>query len=301
MRIMGNTLDYNRYLSQIDNLVDRCKLFLKKHKYSITDKLACNYAIQSLYSDTVAMGKSMTYPFEYDFVDFLGDNDYSKQFVTKLLNTGTGQCHSMPLLYLILAHELNTDAYLVLAPAHSYIKYPIGNTLCGFECTCGQQTNDKFMTGSGYISSMAILNKIYLTPQTPLETIAQCLVDLSNQYALTYGYNDFVFVCCKTVLHFNPQCISALQNIANAGTAFCANEAAKYNNPPLSEYGKHPDLKERFDDMVNLQLQIDNTGYVRIPKEQYSKWLESANSEEQKKVQAQLKNKLHSYLENKSQ
>jgi len=66
-------------------------------------------------------------------------------------------------------------------------------------------------------------------------------------------------------------------------------------------YEKYPDLKTALDNMTTLQLKIINTGYMRIPKEQYALWLASANSEEQKKIEAQLKNKLHSYLENKSQ
>ncbi len=297
----GNTLDYEQYLKKIDNLVTLCKSFLKKNGYDITNKLACNYTIQSLYSDTLKYEKKTFYPFIYDLEDFLGDKDYTKQFVTKLLNTGTGQCHSMPLLYLILAQELHTDAYLVLAPSHSFIKYPVGNTLYGFETTCGRQTNDKFMTASGYLSSEAIHNKIYLAPQTLKQTIAQCLVDLSTQYALTYGYNNFVVICCDAALQFNPECIGAMQNKANAGTAWCAHLAAMHNNPPLQEYSKYPELKTGFDNMVNLQLAITNMGYVRIPKEQYAQWLASAQSEEQKRMQLLLKNKLHSYLENKTQ
>ncbi|MCW5921846.1 MAG: hypothetical protein KIS77_05840 [Saprospiraceae bacterium] len=36
-------------------------------------------------------------PYGYDFEDPWGKQDWSKQFVTKLMGSGKGQCHSMPL------------------------------------------------------------------------------------------------------------------------------------------------------------------------------------------------------------
>jgi|GEM_PF-6378361 len=59
----------------------------------------------------------------YDFVDFWGREDTRKVFVTKLLATNSGQCQSLPQLYLILAEELGTTAYLAFSPEHSYIKF----------------------------------------------------------------------------------------------------------------------------------------------------------------------------------
>jgi hypothetical protein len=62
-------------------------------------------------------------PMRYDFHDYRGEGDYRQQFVTKLLQTNTGQCHSLPLLYKILAEEMGVKAYLAFAPNHSYIRH----------------------------------------------------------------------------------------------------------------------------------------------------------------------------------
>ncbi|MEM8938576.1 MAG: hypothetical protein AAGC64_04415, partial [Bacteroidota bacterium] len=63
--------------------------------------------------DTVRIGdpadpKSyIKYPLTYDTQDFWGRQDWTKMFVSKLLSTGSGNCHSLPALYKILADELD--------------------------------------------------------------------------------------------------------------------------------------------------------------------------------------------------
>jgi hypothetical protein len=36
------------------------------------------------------------YPFVYDFEDAIGRNDWTKMFVSKLLEEHNGNCHSLP-------------------------------------------------------------------------------------------------------------------------------------------------------------------------------------------------------------
>ena len=77
--------------------------------YDLKSNSAKNYMLFQFFSETLQLKSNglKHLPFKYDFEDFQGDNDWSKMFVTKLLATQTGQCHSMPLLYLILAEEIN--------------------------------------------------------------------------------------------------------------------------------------------------------------------------------------------------
>ena len=63
------------------------------------------------------------YPFNYDFEDIWGEKEWSNMFVSKLLYTRKGNCHSLPYLYKILAEEIGVDAHLALAPNHIYIKH----------------------------------------------------------------------------------------------------------------------------------------------------------------------------------
>ena len=97
--------------------------------YDLNSNSAKNYMLFQFFSETLQLKSNglKHLPFKYDFEDFQGDNDWSKMFVTKLLATQTGQCHSMPLLYLILAEEINAEAYLSYSPNHSYIRFPDDN------------------------------------------------------------------------------------------------------------------------------------------------------------------------------
>ena len=84
-------------------------------------------------------------PYCYDFEDFRGEKDYRKMFVSKLLRTNTGQCHSMPLLYKLLADRLGVQTYISMAPNHTFIsiKDERGN-LYRYETTNGHFTTDAF-------------------------------------------------------------------------------------------------------------------------------------------------------------
>lgn len=296
-----NTLDYTRYCMQIDSLVMICKAIMKHFGDSPDNKLRCNYAIQALYQDTLNWGRKTFYPFVYDFDDFMAQKDYSKYFVTKLLNKGMGQCHSMPLLYLILAEELHTDAYLAYCPGHCYIKFPIDSVLYDFETTCGKPNTDEWIARSGFLSPKAVKYGIYLMPITMRQTIAQCLVELGMEYSHQYGYNSFSPDCAGYALQYYPKCLAAYQEIANSRTAVCADMAAKYHNPPMDDYWKYPDLKEEFDNMVKFQQKVDETGYVVLTKEEYAKWLATANSEKEKRQENELKKSIYLHIQNRKQ
>ena len=281
----GNTKTYKHFCALINQLTWLCKEVLRQENKTESDVQACHQAIQKLYKDTIFVKKTdgtiKTFPpLKYDFNDFFGAKNYSKLFVTKLLETKSGQCHSLPLLYLILAKELNVDAYLAIAPNHSYVKYPIGSNIYSFECTSAQKVSDSWMVASGYISSMAIKNGIYLAPLTQKETIAQCLDDLCSEYQSQFGFDDFVLLQSQLSIRHYPMGISAMLNISNCVTAYCFFMAEKYKFPPLEKMNQYPELKKRYDLMLDLEKDIDALGYIKIPNEEYAKWPNSANNNE---------------------
>ena len=98
---------------------------MKELNYDLNSNPAKNYMLFQFFSETLQLNgfKQKHFPIKYDFEDYRGDKDWSKMFVTKLLKTGKGQCHSMPLLYLTLAEEIGAEAYLSICPNHSYIKF----------------------------------------------------------------------------------------------------------------------------------------------------------------------------------
>ena len=296
-----NTLNYGRYCRQIDSLVIICKAIMKHFGESPDNKLCCNYAIQALYQDTLKVGEKTFYPFIYDFDDIFGDKDYSKLMVTKLLNTGMGQCHSMPLLYLILAEELHTYAYLAHSPSHSYIKFPFDSSLYDFETTCGKPNTDEWLARWGYVSPQAVKTGIYLTPMTTQQTIAQCLADLTTEYVIEYGNDSFVEQCSETAEYYYPACLTAYENFAVSRMALCASLAAKYHNPPMEDYSKYPDLREEFDNMIQFQMKVDQTGFMQLPEEEYSKMISIANSEKERRKENEIKKSIYLHIQSRKQ
>ena len=151
-------------------------------------------------------------PKQYDFEDVFGKNDWTKMFVTKLMDTNSGQCHSLPLLYLILAEELEIEAHLAFSPQHSYIMIQDERkNWFNLELTNGYYSTEAWIVGSGYVKAEALSNNIYMKPLTQKETIANCLVDLANGYQHKFGFDKFVLQCADKALEYDLKNIFALQ------------------------------------------------------------------------------------------
>lgn len=128
-----NKLDYEKdYLNQINELVRLTKILVAQdglnYSYKDRQQILLSASIFKIIRDSLVFDipkqnlTAIKYPFKYDIQDFWGEKDWTKMFVTKLLQTSTGNCHSMPALYKILADELGVNAWLSLAPNHTYIK-----------------------------------------------------------------------------------------------------------------------------------------------------------------------------------
>lgn len=295
-----NKLSYEKYCKQIDSLVFICKQIILAEGLSPKNYMACHYAIQKLFSEKIkyksSLGREETVePFTYDLSIYDAEkdgNDWTEQHVTRLINIKKGQCHSMPLLYLILAEELNIKAYLAIAPNHSYIKF--GNQIQNycFETTNGTFTSDEWIVSSGYVSPSAIKNQIYLAPLTKDQVVAECLVDLESGLEFLCGKSDFSLKCAETTLNYYPKSIQAILTISNVITAECAKTASKHYFPKYDEYYKYPELKKQFDTMLNFELQVEETGYQKISSEQYETWRKSANEEKERREHLKLMSKL---------
>jgi hypothetical protein len=111
---MNDSIDFLKFDRAIQFLASRAIIIEKQTDlyYSERDKeqIQKNFAVFKLMSDTVryytdSLNYIETFPFTYDFDDFWGDFDWSQMFVTKLLRTGKGNCHSLPFLYKIIEEE----------------------------------------------------------------------------------------------------------------------------------------------------------------------------------------------------
>jgi hypothetical protein len=131
-------------------------------------------------------------------------------FVEKLLQSNKGQCHSLPLLYLILAEEINAKAYLSFSPNHSYIKFKDNNgKWINVELTNGMLTTDAFVLQSGYMKAEALQNKIYMQPLTERQLLSEIMVDLAKGYSVKFGYDEFVEQVIDKAIELYPNNVFA--------------------------------------------------------------------------------------------
>lgn len=216
------TLKYSDYNKQIQDAVTVIGLKMKKDKASVLDNTAKIMTAFQYMADTIKVYSPQsekyitTYPKTYDFEDFWGRSDYRKMFVSKLMRAGSGQCHSLPLLFLVLCQEIKAEAYLSFSPNHSFVKFKDkrGNWH-NIELTNGMLASDHFMVESGFVKAEAIQSKIYMAPISKKETIVQCLNDLALGYSKQYGNDPFVKKCTDLAVKNYPSSLTAHQINAN--------------------------------------------------------------------------------------
>ena len=109
---MDGKLNYDEYCRQIDSAV----VFL--NKFIIANglqqyKTAKNMAlIEYFFNPWSGNGYK---PFIYDHNDIDSKEDFSQQFVSRVIQTHKGQCRSLPYYYKILAEAIGAEAYIAYA------------------------------------------------------------------------------------------------------------------------------------------------------------------------------------------
>ncbi|MDR2064917.1 MAG: hypothetical protein LBP85_04325 [Prevotellaceae bacterium] len=283
-------LDKTRYNKSIDDLIYLAKQQAANDKYNWNNNLTKNIMLFKIMADTLKIKlplqeKTITsYPMQYDFDDPHGRIDFSKQFVYKLLSTRSGQCHSLPLLYLIMCETVGAEAYLAYSPLHSYVKIKdkTGNWY-NIELTNGRFTTDAFVTGSGFVTAEAIKNRIYLEPQTKKQTIANCFVDLLGGYTRKYGYDEFVNRCVDTILKYDTKNLRALMSRSNYQTFRLGYIMSQIGQPSLETLKqRYPKVYELLEECKKIYEKIDELGYREMPEEAYKEWLETMNREKKR-------------------
>ena len=226
------------------------------------------------------------YPrYVYDFTDFDGKENWTQMFVTKLLQTHSGNCHSLPFLYKILVEENNEKANLALAPNHIYIKHQIKkggwyNT----ELTSGVFPIDAWLMASGYIKLEAVQNGVYMKALNDKESIAICLTDLAQGYHKRFGTRngEFILQCCELALQYFPNNINALLLKAETYNTLFQTMLLKSNLGSANQLLTNPEAKVLFDKMEKNYSNIHQLGYRKMPDKMYAEWLLSLKSEKAK-------------------
>ena len=237
------------------------------------DKALTQYAVFAFFTEKIPILNEekidTVYPFKYNYEDFAGKNDWSNMFVSKLMQTKQGNCHSLPYLYKIIMDELGEKSYLSLCPNHLYIK--VQNEKMGWyniELTNSNFPTDAYLMSSGYVHIDAIRNGIYMKALTQQESIALCLIDLAQGYLAKFGIGDgeFVLQCCETALEYFPDCITAMLLKSRILAEIYQNSEVKNDEP--------------FAELTELTTKIHKLGYRKMPDRMYQNWLNRMQSEE---------------------
>lgn len=293
---LGNSLDYDAFQTKIRQMALLVQAWtqanrMKDYRFADSTNLKLNQGIYTLMKDSIVFVSKdgapplTTIPFTYDFDDFAGKQDYTKMFVSKLLYTYSGNCHSLPYLYKMLADELGASCWLSFAPNHIYIKNrckKIGwyNT----ELTSGEFPIDAWITTSGYIPIKAIQSGIYMDTLSNRQALALCLLDLAKGYAFqTHNYQDgFILKCCDLVLQHHSMNAQAL--LLKAETLKRLYEYQKKDSSTLAAAS--------YQEMEKTYVHLFDLGYREMPDKMYLQWLLSVNEQKEKYSNKQVREAL---------
>ena len=281
------SLKFEQFDNDLNKSASVIGLKMQQDKISPSDNLGKIMTTFKFFADTISVATKAethitTYPKKYDFEDFWGRMDYRKMFVSKLLKEGSGQCHSLPLLFLVLCEKIGAEAHLAFAPNHSFVKFQDKKSKWhNIELTNSMLVSDHFMIESGYIKAEAMQNKIYLEPLSKKQVVVQCLNDLALTYQKKYGYDGFVKECALTALNYHSNNLTARQIVSNYYNALGSYVISQYKEKGLTKAQFDQDemakqILENAKDAVNT---IEGLGYADMPPEVYERWLNSIQKE----------------------
>lgn len=286
---LDNKLSNSKFNNQIKYITDVCRQKIQHDKIDPNNSEAVNMVIYQVMCDTTDIQNPRTkvfyksYPYTYDFNDFWGKKDYTKQFVSKVLKTHSGQCRSLPLLYLIIAEELKTNAYWTFSPSHTFIRFQLNNgNWQNVELTNGRLSSDTWVLGSGFVKSEALTSKIYMDTIDKKQSIALLLADLSAEYTQKVGYDDFVLKSLNRSLEIYPNNIVSIMRKADYYTLLLKYVIAQKGKPTLAQLQQDPQANNIYIKRNEMYDLIDNSGYEEITKDAYENWLKSIDNEIQK-------------------
>lgn len=297
--------DYEEFNQIVKQTGDFLREKMNELGYNKNSNLAKNFILFQFFADTLEIkSKNLKHlPFEYDFEDYMGRDDFTKVFVTKLLETGSGQCNSLPRLYLILAEEIGAEAFLSLSPNHSYIKFRDEHeNWYNLELTNNMFTLDSFILQSGYIKSEALQNEIYMQTLSNRQLMAVLLANLAMGYGHKFGNDPFVEQVADKALELYPNLINALMIKANFNIEQFERAAQQIgvnpqDNADLQNIRFYPPVVAMLNQTNSITRKISELGYEFMPDHAYESWLNSLQQAKQKQDNEAMKRQFNIKLD----
>ncbi|WKZ76256.1 MAG: hypothetical protein QY303_05020 [Vicingaceae bacterium] len=277
-------LTYNEYNKTITDNVNFILQWLKENNYNQKDPEALHFGIQKFMADTLYInveGKRKGHiPYYYDYIDVLSGKDRRNYFVTKTIATGSGQCHTFPITYLILAEALGIEANLAYNPQHSFIRFKNNQgAVINYETTV-----DKFLPNSFYIETLPVMaeaqrNSLYVTELNKKQVVASVLFDLAVNFIKEHWLHDksFIVDCIKTAEPYFPR-----QGFINTANNYLHKRlyADEFNSKiqekkikDFNEIERYPDVLQAYKNYYGYMESVSKLGIQDFPEAEYLRML----------------------------
>lgn len=291
--------EYNQLIKSNANFI---KQWLTKNKYDIRNPEMLHFGIQKFMSDTlyITIDGSHTghLPYYYDYIDFKAKDDKRNYFVTKTLATGTGQCHTFPVVYMILAEALGVQAYLAYNPQHSFIRYKNKKgAIINYETTVDRFLADAFYSQTLPVMAKAQKNQVFVHSLTRKQVVATVLYDLAANFIREHWTGDRTFIkdCMRIAKPYFPDkgYISITESYlrqrfyADDINAMVQAKGIKQ----ASEMEKYPDLVKAYKDFYAYMDRITALGIQEFPEEEELRMAEYMDKKGRLQVAKGIKSK----------
>ncbi|MDR1114761.1 MAG: hypothetical protein LBL33_01145 [Tannerella sp.] len=293
---LGNALSYSDYTNYIREAASLCQAKIKQLGLDPEDPLAQSMVLFHFMTDTFTLklvGREKTLvhlPMQYDIEGPGGEEDYSKLLVTKLMATNSGQCATLPRLFLILAEATGAEGFLCHAPLHSFIKVRDKEGYWyNLELTSGGIYQDQQYMLHSFTKAEALRNKLYLEPMTLKQTVADMLVELAGAYINRYGVDGFMAECYNTVLQHDPNNIRAYILRNNYYTASAIYVAQRTGVTSREQIADCPSANRMYQLAMKYKEELFAMGFEPMPRELYQDWLKDLIEKKDKPENQRLK------------
>lgn len=289
-------LTFKEYKRNIALSAAFIKQWMRENNLPLNNAEAIHLAIQTFMGETMHITDTNLLgfgavphthkPFMYDYIDYRGEKDLRNYFLTKTLATGTGQCNTLPRVYLVLAEALHVEAYLTFAPQHSFIKYKNNKGIIqNYEPTIHWHMTDQDYMEEMPIMSAATQNAIYLDTLNKQQIIASLVIDLAYNFMREHWLADGTFIneCINLgMLYFNNSEGLLLKNMLLASQLERTLAREKITN--LNDIENNPKALKVFNAYKESEANMEALGIQDYPESKYQAML--AKHDKRGKLQA---------------
>lgn len=295
-----NGLDYNKFSNCISMLskitIEWTKTNkLTDYKYVDSTNVLLNASVFYTLTDTV-FGRNkeiINTPYQYDFDDCFAKENWANMFVTKLMLTHKGNCHSLPFLYKMVAEALGMKVWLSFTPNHIYLRNRCKKTgWYNTELTNAMFPTEAWVMTSGYVSVNSIVSGIYMDTLSLKQSVVVCVNDLAKGYQRKFKNSDLQFVlnCCELGLKYYPNYAELLLLKAETLKKVYENEISKYGlNAP--QKGQHSEkIKYALEEMNKTYDLLATVDYREVPEKMFLEWIKSLENNKEKYEDKKISN-----------